>query len=378
MADPRITTKGLYSAKASATALSKVQWAIATGTDTITAAFDPVLTELFDGLMVGIRTAVSNATVTPNFNPDSLGSHTIVKTFDAALEPGDIPQEALLRFKASPGTWVLENPNFHFRTPSADWAAAGGAVDVITATYAPVHGSMIDGDVYNVRAAGANATTTPTFSPDAFPARIIKKLGGQALVPGDIYGANHEIALKYHFDGATPWFELLNPATASATPATYSFKELTTDAATFADDALAHAIVGLGVTLAAGAYIIRGRIHTTRAAGAGSHTTAFLFGGTAVITSIHFEAMSRTGDAAASAALNAVGFEVATGGVVKAASTSTTEDVDIQFSGVVIIGTGGTLLPELQYSGAPGGVTTPKAGSWMECVSRTNGQGTWA
>lgn len=89
------------------------------------------------------------------------------------------------------------------------WAVAGGTADAITASYTIPINTLVDGQLCYVRAGAANATTTPTFSPDGITARTITKNGGQALVAGDIYGAGHELVLRYRLS-ATRW-ELMNP-----------------------------------------------------------------------------------------------------------------------------------------------------------------------
>lgn len=91
------------------------------------------------------------------------------------------------------------------------WVAAGGTADAITATYSPAVTALVDGMILRVRASAANATTTPTFSPNGITAHTITKKGGNALVPGDIAGADHELELVYKL-ASTRW-ELLNPAT---------------------------------------------------------------------------------------------------------------------------------------------------------------------
>lgn len=94
----------------------------------------------------------------------------------------------------------------------SNWLVAGGTVDAITATYAPAVTALVDGQVLNFRASGANATTTPTFSPNGLTARTITKLGGTALVAGDISGNLVEVIVRYNLAN-TRW-ELLNPAIA--------------------------------------------------------------------------------------------------------------------------------------------------------------------
>lgn len=89
------------------------------------------------------------------------------------------------------------------------WVDGGGTADAITATYSPAVTAVVDGMELKVRATAANATTTPTFAPNGLTARTITKVGGTALVAGDIVGDNHELTLRY-YAASTRW-ELLNP-----------------------------------------------------------------------------------------------------------------------------------------------------------------------
>lgn len=93
----------------------------------------------------------------------------------------------------------------------ANWVDGGGTADAITATYSPVITALVDGQLCYVRATAANATTTPTFSPNGLTARTIVKNGGVALAAGDIVGDGHELELRYDLTN-TRW-ELLNPKT---------------------------------------------------------------------------------------------------------------------------------------------------------------------
>lgn len=102
-----------------------------------------------------------------------------------------------------------------------NWADAGGTADAITAVYNPPLTTLVDGQLCNVRAASANATTTPTFAPDGLTARTIVKLGGSALVAGDIVGNGHELVLRYDLSN-TRW-ELLNPQNSFDAGLDYSF-----------------------------------------------------------------------------------------------------------------------------------------------------------
>lgn len=92
-------------------------------------------------------------------------------------------------------------------------AAAGGTVDAITATFSPAI-TLADQTIVAVVAAGANATTTPTFAPNGLTAHTITARGGGALVAGDIAGAGFVALLEYNLAN-TRW-ELLNPSASSA------------------------------------------------------------------------------------------------------------------------------------------------------------------
>jgi hypothetical protein len=89
------------------------------------------------------------------------------------------------------------------------YAAAGGSADVITATYTPAVTALVSGLTLYVKAAYANVTTTPTFSPNGLTARTIKKANNQALAAGDIAGAGHILILQY--DAANTVWILANP-----------------------------------------------------------------------------------------------------------------------------------------------------------------------
>ena len=92
-----------------------------------------------------------------------------------------------------------------------NWADGGGTADAITASYTPAVTSVTNGDEFYVRATAANATTTPTFTPNSgtVTARTIVKHGNAALAAGDIGGDGHELHLRYRASDTK--YELLNP-----------------------------------------------------------------------------------------------------------------------------------------------------------------------
>lgn len=89
-----------------------------------------------------------------------------------------------------------------------NWIVATGSSDALTASYAPILTALVDGQLCFVRAASANTTTTPTFSPNTLPAHPITKLGGTAVVANE-WVQYQEIILRYNLAN-TRW-EILNP-----------------------------------------------------------------------------------------------------------------------------------------------------------------------
>lgn len=133
----------------------------------------------------------------------------------------------------------------HTGLPSAQ---AGGTADAITATFEPpiTASELQDGTTVIVEAGNANATTTPTFSPDGLTARTITKNGGQALVAGDIRAAGHKLLLCYDLS-STRW-ELLNPAMVAASDTAAGLVELATNAEVQTGTDTARAITPAGLT----------------------------------------------------------------------------------------------------------------------------------
>jgi len=101
----------------------------------------------------------------------------------------------------------------HYR--SAD---SGGTADALTAGYTPAITALTHGMTLYVRAAAANATAAPTFTPNSgvIAAKAIVKGAGSALAVGDIAGAGHWLELQY--DATLDRWVLLNPATGVSSP----------------------------------------------------------------------------------------------------------------------------------------------------------------
>lgn len=89
------------------------QFAIASGTDVITAEFTPAPV-LDDGLQFKVRAAGANVADNPTFNPNGLGALAVTKLGGQLLAPGDISgagHEIVIRYKTAPSAgYELVNP----------------------------------------------------------------------------------------------------------------------------------------------------------------------------------------------------------------------------------------------------------------------------
>ncbi|MHA3117239.1 phage tail protein [Acinetobacter sp. ANC 4635] len=100
-------------------------------------------------------------------------------------------------------------------------SVAGGTSDALTGSYNPGITSLPSAGngvlTLYLRAASANTTATPTFTPNSgtIAAKTIVKGAGSALVAGDIAGGGHWIELQY--DATLDKWVLLNPATGVST-----------------------------------------------------------------------------------------------------------------------------------------------------------------
>lgn len=119
--------------------------------------------------------------------------------------------------------------------------------------------------------------------------------------------------------------------------------------------------------------------------GTTSHTWATLFGGTATLTSIVYSIFGLSATSSAPATGGLTGFaNAATAVVATAASTSATENVTIQISGVLTVNAAGTLIPQMKASARPGATGTPgvvvKAGSFFRIweMAGTGTVGNWS
>ncbi len=115
-------------------------------------------------------------------------------------------------------------------------------------------------------------------------------------------------------------------------------------------------------------YMFEAVYYITRAAGTTSHTLSTLFGGTATFTSITYlaETTSTTGNTLG--AVSRIFGTGATAVVVTAASTSATENITVLLKGMIRTNGAGTVIPQIQYSAAPGGAPTIVKNSYFRLV----------
>ena len=91
---------------------------------------------------------------------------------------------------------------------------AAGTADALTAAFTPASTALADGDFMVIRAASANATSTPTLAVDGLTAKTIVKGSNAALAAGDIAGAGYYLLVSY--DATLGKYVLHNPANAAS------------------------------------------------------------------------------------------------------------------------------------------------------------------
>lgn len=132
-------------------------------------------------------------------NPITIGTDNIVFA-NAALSLAGVSafmQTLLSAADAATALGILTGANItKTQQQIYNWVTAGGTADAITAAYTPTVAALVDGMELDARAIAANATTTPTFKPDAQAAYVITKSGGLPLAASDIPGANAEFKLR--------------------------------------------------------------------------------------------------------------------------------------------------------------------------------------
>lgn len=228
--------------------------------------------------------------------------------------------------------------------------------NTVTATATPTLLALAAGQSYWIVPANTN-TAAVTLNIDSTGAKSIVDAYGTALSAGEfIASVRHQV----YYDGTN--FVLIARRLAEY------WKALTADdtGGQNVNTAQPWFPTTGGLTLPGStAWFMEGHLRTSRAAGTTSHTTSLLFGGTATMTNIDWFADAMTGDANALVAVQGFWQTSAAAAVLKAASTSATEQSYFRVRGVVRINAGGTFIPQFQYSVAPGGAPTVLRGSYF-------------
>lgn len=169
---------------------------------------------------IGYPTAGNPGTGTPATKPGPYWYHQITEELLAIITSAGI----------APAQGTLTQLASAIQSGKLFSSAAGGTANALTASFVPAVDSLVNGMSFYVRAASANATTTPTFTPNSgtIAAKAIVKGAGAALAAGDIAGGGHWVELQY--DQTLDKWVLLNPATgvtaASAASIQGAFKNL--------------------------------------------------------------------------------------------------------------------------------------------------------
>lgn len=221
-------------------------------------------------------------------------------------------------------------------------------------------------------------TGTTTINVDGLGAKPLRsapavELNSGALVAGVPYRAT------YFTSNSGEW--ILHGA---AAPPSYLFKSLSVgETGSNVTTAQPWFPTAGAVTLSANkTYRFRGLLFLSRSTGTNSHSTSILFGGTATISTILYHAISHTSDTNQAAAAQRALSGATTAIVVKTASISATELASFLVEGTLRVTTGGTLIPQFQYSAAPGGAPAIAANSFFELFEigsdTVTAAGTWA
>lgn len=246
----------------------------------------------------------------------------------------------------------------------------GGSANAATAQATPTVDALAAGQSYIYQPTANNTAASPTLNIDALAALVLADADGVDLLPGQMVNGRRYL--------------LTHDGTKLRVP---SIRDQMLYKALDADDAGQNVNTAQpmfptagGITLPIGAWMFEIFLWLTRSAGGVSHTTSFLHGGSATYT-VDWSALVNTGDVATTATPSLTSASVATAVSVKAASTSTTEQIIARIVGHLNVSAAGTWIPQFQYSAAPGGAPSTRRGSWLRLIKRPGlltSVGTWA
>lgn len=177
------------------------------------------VTNVTAGALLLVRASVAGHTVVLKHAAGGSGQLSLKHDADFSLDATD----KWVLFKLVSTTWE-EVFRSYGNDPGAErtalgiirvvTAAAGGTADAITSTNSPVFSAHTQNALHCIECGSANATATPTFSPDGVTAKTIVKGTNEALAAGDIPGSNYLALLRY--DSSLDKYQLLNPYAADS------------------------------------------------------------------------------------------------------------------------------------------------------------------
>ncbi len=180
-------------------AASTQNWVAASGThDAITAAYDPPVTLLIDGMVLFFRATAANLLGGgTTFSPNGLTAHPVTKNGGQNLWPGDIPgagAEVALRYNLASTRWELLNP------PDVP---IGGIVPYFGSTIPPgfvlPQGQNLSATTYPA----ANAVLSTTYGNPGGGNFTMPDMRGRFFFNLDAGGSNRITVAGGNFDGST-------------------------------------------------------------------------------------------------------------------------------------------------------------------------------
>jgi hypothetical protein len=248
----------------------------------------------------------------------------------------------------------------------------GGSANAATAQATPTLDARVAGQSYWYMPAATNTAAAPTLNIDGTGAATLADADGADLPIGGVIGGRAYVLLddgtKYRVVGRRdePLYKVLDADDTAGSNSTTAQPWFPTAG---------------GLTLPVGKWFLEGFLWLSRSTGASSHGTSLLFAGTATYT-IDWLATVNIGDVAAIATSTMVAGSSAAATAIKAASTSTTEQLLMALRGRLDVTVGGTFIPQFQYTtAAPGGAPTVKRGSYLRLFPRPGALasvGAWA
>lgn len=170
-------------------------------------------TDVTAGKFIALGATITGAASSISFSATGGIVATDVQAAIAEVDSEKLAKASNLSDVASPATArsSLSVPSTaELQQQTYTHAASGGTADAITAAYTPTISALTNRMRLSFVAASANATTTPTFSPDGLTARTIVKGANSALAAGDIPGQYAVCTVEYN-STLDKWV-LLNPA----------------------------------------------------------------------------------------------------------------------------------------------------------------------